>query len=308
MSLFRSAFLAASQSAWLRQHAPRYGFVRRTAARFIPGESLEDALAAAQALAAQGIGSALTLLGENVNTPAEAEQEAEHYVDVLARLRQAGLAAEVSVKLTHLGLDLSPELCCRNLRRIVEHAGAGRVWIDMESSDYVDRTFETFRRVHAESPHLGICVQAYLYRTARDLESLLPMGATIRVVKGAYKEPPDRAFPRKADVDRNFFALAERLLSEEARRAGVRAAIATHDLELIRRTIAHAEQRGLGRQEYEFQMLYGIQRAEQVRLAREGFRSAVLINYGAHWYAWFMRRMAERPANAWFAVKNIFLP
>ena len=308
MSLFRSAFLAASQSAWLRQHAPRYGFVRRTAARFIPGESLEDALAAAQALAAQGIGSALTLLGENVNTPAEAEQEAEHYVDVLARLRQAGLAAEVSVKLTHLGLDLSPELCCRNLRRIVEHAGAGRVWIDMESSDYVDRTFETFRRVHAESPHLGICVQAYLYRTARDLESLLPMGATIRLVKGAYKEPPDRAFPRKADVDRNFFALAERLLSEEARRAGVRAAIATHDLELIRRTIAHAEQRGLGRQEYEFQMLYGIQRAEQVRLARAGFRSAVLINYGAHWYAWFMRRMAERPANAWFAAKNIFLP
>jgi proline dehydrogenase len=305
MSLFRSLLLSASQNAWMREHAPRYGFVRKTAARFLPGETLDEALGAARALRAEGIGSALTLLGENVSTIEEAEHEAATYVEILGRLREAGLAQEVSVKLTHLGLDLGADVCERNLRRIVERAGDGMVWIDMESSDYTQRSLEIFQRVRAASPRIAICLQAYLYRTAKDLEQLLPLGATIRLVKGAYREPAERAFPKKADVDRNFFALTERLLSEDARRAGTRAAIATHDLELIAKTIALAEARGIARQDYEFQMLYGIQRTEQVRLAKEGFRSSVLINYGAHWYAWFMRRMAERPANTWFAVKNI---
>ena len=175
----------------------------------------------------------------------------------------------------------------------------------MEASNYTDATLDIFRRARSQYANVGICLQAYLKRTAADLDALLPLGPAVRLVKGAYKEPPDRAFPRKKDVDENFFALSQRLLSEEACGYGVRAAIATHDVQLIRRIIAHAESRGLAKTSYEFQMLYGIQRDEQLRLAREGFRSIVLIAYGEYWFAWFMRRMAERPANAWFAVRNI---
>ena len=297
--------LAASQSEWLREHAPRHGFVRRTASRFMPGERLEDAIAAARQLEKQQIGSAFSALGENVSDPAEAEKESHYYVDVLRHLRQAGMPPEVSVKLTHLGLDLDPELCYRNLKRIVDASAGGLAWIDMEQSIYVDRTIALFNRARAESPSVGICLQAYLYRTAKDMEPLIASGAAIRLVKGAYKEPKDVAFPKKADVDRNFFELTKRLLSDEARKNKVRAAIATHDVRLIRRAGELAQSRGLGKQEYEFQMLYGIQRAEQVRLAQEGYRMIVLICYGTYWYPWFMRRMAERPANAWFAVKNI---
>jgi proline dehydrogenase len=297
--------LVASESEWLRVHAPRYRFIRRTVERFMPGERLEDAMAAAQSLEEQRIGTVFSALGENVTDPAETEKESLHYVEVLDRVRQAGLDAEVSVKLTHLGLDLDPELCYRNLKRIVDRATAGVVWIDMEQSAYVDRTLAIFNRVRAESPRVGACVQAYLYRTAKDLDNLIAMGAAVRLVKGAYKEPKNVAFPKKADVDSNFFTLTQRLLGDEARGRGVRAAIATHDVDLIRRTNECAQSRGLGKQDYEFQLLYGIQREEQVRLAQEGYRSIVFICYGTHWYPWFMRRMAERPANAWFALKNI---
>ena len=305
MGLSRSVLLAMSQSEWLRVHAPRYGFVRRTAGRFMPGERLEDAIAAAHSLDKQRIVAALSLLGENVTDATEAEKESLHYVEILDRLRDAGLATEVSVKLTHLGLDLDPELCYRNLKRVVDRATNGVVWIDMEQSAYVDRTIALFNRVHANSPRVGICVQAYLYRTAKDVEQLIAAGAAIRLVKGAYKEAKDVAFPKKHDVDTNFARLAVHLLSDEARKRGVRAAIATHDTNLIYPTAAHARKVGASKNEYEFQMLYGIQRAEQLRLAHEGFKILVLICYGTHWYPWFMRRMAERPANAWFALKNI---
>src|SRR5689334_8600317 len=225
-----------SESEWLRVHAPRYGFVRRTVDRFMPGERLEDAIHAASGLEKQQIGTVFTALGENVADPAEAEKESLHYIEALDRVREAGLGTEVSVKLTHLGLDLDPELCFRNLKRIVDHATEGVVWIDMEQSTYVDRTLAIFNRVLAESPRVGICVQAYLYRTAKDLEALIAMGAAVRLVKGAYKEAKDVAFPKKTDVDSSYFALTQRLLSDEARKSGVRAAIATHDVELIRRT------------------------------------------------------------------------
>ena len=305
MGLSRTILLAMSESEWLRVHAPRYRFVRRTVDRFMPGERLEDAINAASGLEKQQIGTVFTALGENVADPAEAEKESLHYVEALDQVRKAGLGTEVSVKLTHLGLDLDPELCYRNLKRIIDHATEGVVWIDMEQSSYVDRTFAIFNRARAESPRVGICVQAYLYRTAKDLEALIAMGAAVRLVKGAYKEPKEVAFPKKADVDRNYFDLTKRLLSDEARKAGVRAGIATHDVELIRRINEHAASRGLGKKDYEFQMLYGIQRAEQLRLAQEGYKSVVLVAYGTYWYPWFMRRMAERPANAWFALKNI---
>ena len=302
----RDFFLACSTSPWLRERATRYGFVRRAVSRFMPGEAPSDAIGAGLALRDRSIGSVFTYLGENVSDPTEAQVVTEHYLDLLDRVRKSGLGAEVSVKLTQLGLDLSRELCHANLKRIIEHADAKSVvWIDMEASDYVDATLDLYRRARAAYPNVGVCLQAYLYRTAEDLRSLVPLGAAIRLVKGAYKEPADRAFPRKKDVDENYFALAERLLADEARTRGVRAAMATHDLALIRRIIEHAESRTLGKSSCEFQMLYGIQREAQWQLAREGWKSMVLIAYGSYWFPWYMRRLAERPANVFFVLRNL---
>ena len=306
MSVMRSVLLAGAQSQWLRQQAPRYWFVRRTVSRFMPGETLDDALAAARELKNQSIGTVFTHLGENVTDPSEAERVTEHYLEVLRRVCALGLGTEVSVKLTQLGLDLDKELCSANLTRVIEQAGVNSVvWVDMEASGYVDVTLELYRRARLAYPNVGVCLQAYLYRTADDLARLMPLGPAVRLVKGAYKEPPDRAFPRKKDVDENFFALTQQLLSGEARRAGVRAAIATHDCKLIARIVEFAESKRLPRDSFEFQMLYGIQRAEQHRLAREGRRSVVLIAYGSHWFPWFMRRLAERPANVLFVARNL---
>lgn len=307
MAIMRSVLLACSQSRWLREQAPRHVFMRRAVARFMPGESVEDALAAAAELGKKSIGSVLTHLGENVSDPAEAERVTQHYLEVLERIRAMNLNTELSVKLTQLGLDLDHELCYSNLERIIQHADEkGVVWIDMEASNYVDVTLEIYRRARRSFPNVGVCLQAYLYRTTRDLESLISMGPAIRLVKGAYREPPDRAFRRKRDVDENYFALCKTLLSPEARAAGVRAAFATHDRRLIRRILEFVELNRLEKDSLEFQMLYGIQRAEQERLAREGWRERVLISYGSYWFPWFMRRLAERPANVFFLLRNLF--
>jgi proline dehydrogenase len=307
LDAFRNFFLVCSQSQWLRERATRYGFVRRAVSRFMPGETAADALSAAVALQERSIGAVFTHLGENISDPAEADAVTTHYIQVLDRIRAMNLGAEVSVKLTQLGLDLSPELCYANLEKIIAHAGDGNlVWIDMEASNYVDVTLDLARRARNAHPNVGVCVQAYLYRTAKDLAGLIPMGMAIRLVKGAYKEPADVAFPQKRDVDENYFALVKQLLSEEARRNGVRAAFATHDLRLIRRIIEYAGAQGLNKPAFEFQMLYGIQREEQHRLPREGWKSIVLIAYGSYWFPWYMRRLAERPANAWFVLRNLF--
>jgi proline dehydrogenase len=307
MGLMRSVLLRGSQSDWLRERATRYPFVRRAVSRFMPGETAEDALKTAVALKHQSIGAVFTRLGENVTDPAEAAQVAEHYLGVLERIRELGLNAEVSVKLTQLGLDLGQDLCYSNLIRIVESAsGAGVVWIDMEASQYVDATLEIYRRARKAYPNVGICLQAYLYRTANDLASLIPLGAAIRLVKGAYKEQPRIAFPHKKQVDENYFKLAARMLSEEARAARLRAAIATHDRVLIRRIIDFVQAGNLSRDSLEFQMLYGIQAQEQLRLAREGWKSIVLVAYGNYWFPWYMRRLAERPANVWFVLRNLW--
>jgi proline dehydrogenase len=314
MSWMRRVLLKASQSAWLRERAPRFRFIRRSAERFLPGESVEAALAAARRLADAGIFTLLTHLGENVEDRAEAEAVTQHYLDLLVRIRAAGLPAEVSVKLTQLGLDVDPELCFANLVKLIEasqSAGASgekTLWIDMEQSPYVDVTLELYRRARRKHPNTGVCLQAYLYRTEKDAEALTAMGATVRLVKGAYSEPREIAFAKKADVDENFFRLAQMLLSPEARRAGVRAAMATHDRKLIARIIEWAARANhpLRKDLLEFAMLYGIQRAEQLRLAREGYRSVVLVSYGSYWFPWFMRRLAERPANALFLARNLF--
>lgn len=273
----------------------------------MPGETVDEALEAARGLERQGLATVFTALGENVTDKREADGVAQHYVDVLRRIQLSGLRTEVSVKLTQLGLDLDFGLAYENTRRIIEAAGpASTVWIDMEASNYTDVTLGLFRRARTAYPNVGVCLQAYLYRTRADLESLIPLGPAIRLVKGAYREPASVAFPKKKDVDENYFKLAGIMIGDEARKDGLRAAFGTHDRALIRRITDYAASRGLAKDAYEFQMLYGIQREEQLRLAREGWRSTVLIAYGSYWFPWFMRRLAERPANVWFVARNIF--
>jgi proline dehydrogenase len=307
MGLTRSLLLMASQNSWLREKAPRYKFIRRSVERFLPGESVDDALGAARRLADARISTLLTHLGENITDPAEAEAVTKHYLEVLDRIRTAGLPCEISVKLTQLGLDLDSGLCYANLERLIAHApGDKTVWVDMEQSPYVDATLDLYRKARAAHPNVGVCVQAYLYRTERDLESLISAGASVRLVKGAYKEPSEIAYPKKADVDESYFRLAQMLLSPDARHRNVRAALATHDTKLIVRISAWAAAQGIAPAQMEFAMLYGIQRGEQVRLAKEGYRCSVLVSYGSFWFPWFVRRLAERPANLLFLVRNLF--
>jgi proline dehydrogenase len=307
MALMRTMLLAASQNVWLREHAVKYPFVKRSVSRFMPGETLEDALAAAQSLRQKGVGSVFTHLGENVADRNEARQVTEHYLQVLDRIHQSGLNTEVSVKLTQLGLDLSPDFCAENLAQIITRENKeSTVWVDMEASNYVDATLDIYKRALSRHPNLGICVQSYLYRTKKDLADLLSMHPAVRLVKGAYKEPPDIAFPKKTDVDANYFALAQDLLHARATGQCSRAAFGTHDVALIGRLASLVKKEGYANSDFEVQMLYGIQRAEQERLALNGHRSVVLVAYGTYWYPWFVRRLAERPANLWFMLRNVF--
>jgi proline dehydrogenase len=307
MSLMRSLLLAASQNRWLREHATHYSFVRGTVSRFMPGETLDDALGAAQSLRGRKIGTVFTYLGENIQDRSESQQVAEHYLKVLEGIRERGLRAEISVKLTQLGLDLSPELCFEHLTAIIEHAQKDSiVWVDMEASNYVDATLDLYRRALTAYSNVGVCLQAYLHRTKDDLEKLLPLRPSIRLVKGAYNEPPEIAFPRKQDVDENYFEIGKQMLRAKKVNSCVRAAFGTHDVALIRRLAGVASAEGFAKEDFEVQMLYGIQRAEQERLASEGCSSIVLVAYGSYWYPWFVRRLAERPANLWFMVRNVF--
>ena len=307
MSIMRSMLLAASQNQWLRHRAVNYSFVRRTVSRFMPGETLDDALGAAQTLLGKKIGAVFTHLGENIKDRAEAQQVAEHYLEVLERIREKGLQAEISVKLTQLGLDFSPDLCFEHLNAIIEHAQKNSiVWVDMEASNYVDATLDLYRRALTAHANVGVCLQAYLHRTKDDLAKLLSLRPSIRLVKGAYNEPPEIAFAGKQDVDENYFALGKQLLKAKKESRCVRAAFGTHDVTLIRRLAECAFAEGFSKKDFEVQMLYGIQRAEQERLANEGCTSMVLVAYGSYWYPWFVRRLAERPANLWFMVRNVF--
>jgi len=307
MALMRSMLLAASQNTWLRDHAVKFPFVRRSVSRFMPGESLDAALASAQLLLQKQIGTIFTHLGENVSDRVEAQSVSGHYVEVLDRIQRANLPTEVSVKLTQLGLDLSLDFCFENLRRIIQHENPGKtLWVDMEAGNYVDATLDIYKRALKTYPNVGICLQAYLYRTKKDLSDLLPLCPSIRLVKGAYKELPSIAFPKKSDVDENYFALAQRMLQVQSSGACRRAAFGTHDIPLIDRICDFVAQQGIAKNQLEIEMLYGIQRAAQERLAQQGYRSVVLVAYGTYWYPWFVRRLAERPANVWFLVRNVF--
>ena len=307
MSLTRRLLLAASTNAWLREQAMRRRFIRRSVSRFMPGEHIDDALAAARTLGQRGATTILTHLGENLERVEEAEEVTRHYLDVLDRVAVAGLDAQISIKPTQLGLDLDAALCARNLDRLVERAEQRRnfVWIDMESSPYVDRTLSLFRGVRARSARVGVALQAYLYRTEADVEALMPLGAAIRMVKGAYLEPPEVAYPGKRDVDEQFYRLSCRLLVENVAPGAV-LHIGTHDAALTERLLAFIDATGIPKPAYELAMLYGIQRSQQRRLRAAERPLRVLISYGEHWFPWYMRRLAERPANIWFVVKNVF--
>jgi proline dehydrogenase len=307
VSLARNLLLAASTNAWLRDHATRSAFVRRSVSAFMPGERLDDALAAARAQERRGIGTIFTHLGENVSQVDDALAVVAHYVTVMDEVRATGVNAQVAVKPTHLGLDIDTALAHEHLRQLVRHAEATSnfVWLDMESSPYVDRTLDLFRQLRRESSRVGVALQAYLYRTAQDVEDLWPLGAAIRLVKGAYLEAPSVAYPNKRDVDENFFTLACRLLGAEAVSAGGLLHIGTHDGTLVDRLRAFIAARQVASSAYEFAMLYGIQRPLQARLVQAGAPLRVLIAYGPHWFPWYMRRLAERPANLTFVLKNL---
>lgn len=308
MSLARTLILKASDSTWLREHGTRVPFVRRAVSRFMPGEAFDDMVAAARGLAASRIDTVFTRLGENVRDRGEADAVAAHYLDAIARIQALGLHCEPSIKLTQLGLDIDPEFAFRHaltLARAASDAGS-YFWVDMEQSPYVDMTLSSVRRLREAVPHIGVCLQSYLLRTGQDLADMQARGIGVRLVKGAYKEPPTVAYPSKSDVDEQYFTLAQQMVSAEGRARGSRAVFGTHDLALITRIRDAARAASVPPEAYEFHMLYGIQRAEQQRLAREGATVRVLIAYGSYWFPWYMRRLAERPANVWFMVKSLF--
>lgn len=272
--------------------------------RFMPGEEFDSALRAAIEFKAMGIGAVVTRLGENVTDLDQAHAEVEHYEQVLAD--GAGVQAEISVKPTHLGLDVDPDAAYANLLRLAKAAARAKsfLWIDMEGSAYTERTIDLYNRVHAHRPHTGICLQAYLHRTVADMASLLPHNSAIRLVKGAYSEPSEIAFQAKRDVDSNYLALCAFALPAVKRRE-LRLVLGTHDVDLVDRVWRFGAALGMDRSQIEVNMLYGIRTDEQLRLKREGFAVRCLIAYGDAWYAWYLRRLAERPANVLFAARQL---
>ena len=305
--MLRSLLLWCASNPWLSTHVPTWGFARRAVKRFMPGDDLEAAMKAAAEFKAQGIGSLLTRLGENVKNLDEAGEVVDHYESVFARVAEAGLNSEISVKPTQLGLDIDAVAAYANLERLARAAAKANcfLWIDMEGSAYTDATIDLYRRLHADHPRTGIALQAYLHRTVDDIAGLLPQKPAIRLVKGAYAEPSTIAFTAKRDVDANYLGLCV-LMLPMVKQGNLRLILATHDVDLIARITRFALALGLERAQLEVAMLYGIRTDQQVRLAREGYGVKDLISYGDAWYAWYVRRLAERPANVLFAARQIF--
>jgi proline dehydrogenase len=302
----RNLLLWCAQSRWLSTHVPRWSFARRAVRRFLPGEEFDAALNAAVSFQAQGIGSLFTRLGENVTDLSEAKAVLEHYESVVDEAASAGLQAEISVKPTQLGLDIDAAATYRNLQRLARAAAKAQsfLWIDMEGSAYTDATLDLYTRLRAENAQTGVCLQAYLHRTVDDVVNLLPLKPAIRLVKGAYAESSDRAYTAKRDVDANYLALCA-LMLPEVKAGRLRLVLGTHDVELIARAARFSHAVGVERSKLEVNMLYGIRADQQVRLAREGYVVKALIAYGDAWYAWYLRRLAERPANVLFVARQL---
>jgi proline dehydrogenase len=298
----RTALLYLSRQNRLKDVLSSFAGFKHITRRFIAGENIDDALEAIRDLNRQGITASFDHLGESISSEAEAAAEVREYLRVLSRIEATGINSNVSVKLTQLGLDIDEALCLNNTRRIVEEAAryGNFVRIDMEDSPKTDATLRIFRTLRAEFENVGIVIQAYLYRSEQDIKDVLSIGSRVRLCKGAYQEPPEVAFPEKADVDANFVKLMQLLL-----KSGIYHGIATHDEKMIAATKDFAAREQIGLDQFEFQMLYGVRRDLQLKLRREGYRVRTYVPYGEYWYPYFMRRLAERPANVWFVLKNL---
>lgn len=303
--LTRSALIYLSRQEGLKEFAARFSLFRKLTTRFIAGETTDEAIVAIRELNARGCTASFDHLNESVNSAKETEAEVAEYLNVLARIDDTGIKSNVSIKLTQFGLEIDPELAYRNARRVVEDSKrrGNFVRVDMEGSNVTQATLDIFNRLRGEFGlnDVGIVVQSYLYRTKDDVSALLKIPARIRLCKGAYDEPAEVAYPDKKDVDQNYVQVMQMLLS-----SGVYHGIATHDPKMIDATVDFAQREGISKDAFEFQMLYGIRRDLQEQLARDGYGMRVYVPYGKHWYPYFMRRLAERPANIWFVVKNLW--
>jgi len=319
MDMLRSFIIYLSKAAWAQNLVTNWGFAWRTASRFIAGTKLDQAMNVVRELNAKGINATLDHLGEHTNTPEEAQQATE---DIFATLDALGADSaargNVSIKLTQIGLGLDESICAQNLERILARAKRNNTFVrvDIEDTPYTDKTINLYYAMREKGyENIGMAVQSYLFRAEADTRRLAQDGVPIRLVKGAYKEPPDKAFPKKADVDANYDLLSKILidasiafntrLSENGRVPAI-PAIASHDEKRIAFAKSYAEKAGLPKEGLEFQMLYGIRRDLQEKLAQEGYPVRVYVPFGTHWYPYFMRRLAERPANIWFFVSNFF--
>jgi proline dehydrogenase len=303
--VLRDTLLRLSTRPTIGRTLERFPVSRRLVRRFVAGERPADALRALERLESAGLATAVTYLGENVTSVKAAAAAADVYCQVLEEARQRGLRTTPSVKLTHLGLDLGEAVALEHAERVLERAGDRWVWLDMEGSAYTDRTLALYRRLRRRWRNVACVLQAYLYRTEADLRALVPGGIRVRLCKGAYREAPSLAFPRRADVDRNYARLAGMLLSREAQAAGAYPAFATHDERLIRVIADRAREFGLAPDRYEFQMLHGIRPDLHPLLLEAGVRLRVLVPFGEDWYGYFVRRLAERPANLLFFLTQL---
>lgn len=306
MPIMKNILLWCSRNQWMSHRFPRFKFVQRAVKRFMPGEDLGAALAVSRSFQSRGISTVLTCLGENISDLNEAEKVRDHYLSVLDQIAEAKLPTEISVKLTQLGFDIDIEKTKTYFRQIAQKAATlnNFVWIDIESSGYVDTTIAFFKTMYAEFSNVGLCLQAYLYRTEKDWNEL-NNAPGIRLVKGAYRESASVAFPSKKEVDANYLKLALQMI-EKAQNGKFLPAIATHDMKIVSAIKNTVNEKKWSPASVEFQMLYGINEDGQTMLAREGYKMRVLISYGSAWFPWYMRRLAERPANVWFVVKSMF--
>jgi proline dehydrogenase len=300
----RNALLYLSRQEGLKDFATQFSPFKKLTRRFVAGETIDEAAEAIREINRKGATASFDHLNESVTSEAETDEEVREYARVLARIDQSGIRSNVSIKLTQFGLGINPELAYTNARKTVADAAARNnfVRVDMEASDVTDITLDIFRRLRAEFDRdtVGIVIQSYLRRSENDIKELLKIPARIRLCKGAYNEGAAVAFPDKKDVDDNYIKLMRVLLS-----SGTYHGIATHDERMIEATIAHVQKEGIGKEAFEFQMLYGVRRDLQEQLARDGYNMRVYVPYGKTWYPYFMRRLAERPANVWFILKNL---
>ena len=301
----RSALIWLSRQEGLKDFATRFRLFKKLTTRFVAGETIDEVIPYIREINSEGCGASFDHLNESVTSAAEAEAEVNEYLHILDQIVATGINSNVSIKLTQFGLGLDPELAYNNARRVVVEAQKRGIFvrIDMEDSSVTQITLDIFRRLRSEFGlnDVGIVLQSYLRRTFVDAEELLKIPARIRICKGAYNEPEEVAFPLKPDVDANYVKVMQLLLT-----SGVYHGIATHDPKMIEATIDFVRREGISKENFEFQMLYGIRRDLQKQLAHDGYNVRVYVPYGKHWYPYFMRRLAERPANVWFVMKNVF--